>query len=71
MRRFRMAWLPRHLRYGTCREGRSRGRRTAVLVDLEPNHDRQNCGGLVRVQVGPPQGFLSTHSVAKAEADAV
>jgi hypothetical protein len=47
------------------------GRRTAVLVDLEPNHDRQNCGGLVRAQVGPPQGFLSTHPVAKAEVDAV
>ena len=55
----------------TCFRGRSRGRRTAVLVDLEPNHDRQNCGGLVRAQVGLPQGFQSTHPVAKAEADAV
>jgi hypothetical protein len=63
--------LTRRLRRGTCREGRSRGRRTAVLVDLEPNHDRQNYGGLVRAQVGPPQGFLSTHPVAKAEVDAV
>jgi hypothetical protein len=71
MRRFRVAWLTRRLRRGTCREGRSRGQRTAVLVDLEPNHDRQNCGGLVRAQIGPPQGFLSTHPVAKAEADAV
>jgi hypothetical protein len=52
--------LTRRLRRGTCREGRSRGRRTAVLVDLEPNHDRQNYGGLVRAQVGPPQGFQST-----------
>src|ERR1039457_6664070 len=67
----RVTRLTRHLRRGTCFRGRSRGRRTAVLVDLEPNHDRQNCCGLVRAQVGPPQGFLSTHPVAKAEADAV
>jgi hypothetical protein len=71
MRQFRVARLMRRLRRGTCREGRPRGRRTAVLVDLEPNHDRQNCGGLVRAQVGPPQGFQSTHPVAQAEADAV
>jgi hypothetical protein len=63
--------LTRQLRIGTCFGGKSRGRSAAVLVDLEPNHDRQNCGGLVRAQVGPPQGFLCTHPVAKAEADAV
>src|ERR1039457_2592719 len=67
----RVTRLTRHLRRRTCFRGRSRGRRTAVLVDLEPNHDRQNCGGLVRAQVGSPQGFLSTEPVAKAEADAV
>ena len=41
------------------------------MVDLEPHKNRQDCSGLVRAQVGPPQGFLSTHPVAKAEADAV
>jgi len=33
----------------------SRERRwTAVVVELEPNHDRQNRGGLVRPRVWPP-----------------
>src|ERR1035437_5828706 len=67
----RVTRLTRHLRRGACLRGRARERIAAVLVDLEMNHNRQNFGGLVRVQVWPQQGFMSTQPVAKAEADAV